>query len=398
MSHAVLALEELDEIAEAVTVFGTAMVAFAFPTDDVGARHEPGRTLVVRDGDDVVGAAASYTSWLTAPGGERVPHAAVTHVGVLPTHTRRGVVSGLLRRQLEDVAERGEVVASLRASEGGIYERFGYGIASHAATFVLDRRRGRLRDTVPRGGPVRLVDAATAEELRPLIYSRAAWTGAIARPSYWWASMRRWLTDTPARHVAVHGAPGDEDGFVVYRAVDVPEWWHSRDRTVVVEDFVAHTDAAYAGLVRHLAELDPVDTVRFEARPVDDPLAALFADPRAVRRLEVRDEAWLRLVDVGAALAARTYGSGAPVVVDVADALLPANAGRYRVDAGGAAPTDAPADLSVDVAGLASVYLGDARWSALARAGRVQEHAPGAAAAADVLFATVDAPFAGTQF
>ena len=54
----------------------------------------------------------------------------MTVVGVLPTHRRRGVLTEMMRTQLEDVRERGEPIAALWASEEVIYRRFGYGFAS----------------------------------------------------------------------------------------------------------------------------------------------------------------------------------------------------------------------------------------------------------------------------
>ena len=45
-------------------------------------------------------------------------------------------------------------------------------------------------------------------------------------------------------------------------------------------------------------------------------------------------------------------------MLEVDDAFLPENAGRYRVTAGGAERTEAAADLRLDVTGLGSVYLG----------------------------------------
>jgi GNAT superfamily N-acetyltransferase len=150
-THDIRVLTRTRHVAAAAAAFRTAMVGLPLPAFDdahAAALAEPGRTLGAFDGGQVIGGAGSYTSWLTVPGGERVPHAAVTQVGVLPTHTRRGVLTALLRRQLADIAARGEVVASLRASEAVIYERFGYGIATWAADYELDRRRGLLRDTL----------------------------------------------------------------------------------------------------------------------------------------------------------------------------------------------------------------------------------------------------------
>jgi predicted acetyltransferase len=408
-SRDIRVLTTAEDVAAAAAAFRTAMIGLPLPPPgDVTAVTEPGRTLGAFAGGQLIGGADSYTSWLTVPGGARVPHAAVTHVGVLPTHTRQGALTALLRAQLADIAARGEVVASLRASEAVIYERFGYGVASWAADYELDRRRGRLRDTVrgADGAPrtVRLVDAATAVKLLPEVYRVAAWTGSIDRPAYWWNQRKEWAAaDSGPRYVAVHGAEGAEDGYLSYHPVDTAGWFGGSNRTVVVGDLVAHTADAYLGLIRHLAELDLIDTVRLPGRPVDDPLPQLFTDLRAARVTAVRDETWLRLIDVHRALAARTYRTGAlalgtPLVAEVSDELLPANAGRYRIDAGGVSRTAEPAGISLGVAALAAAYLGGTRFGALAAAGRVTEHLPGAVALADALFGTERAPFAGTGF
>jgi predicted acetyltransferase len=101
----------------------------------------------------------------------------------------------------------------------------------------------------------------------------------------------------------------------------------------------------------------------------------------------------VRLVDVGEALAARTFRDGAPVVLEVADAFCPWNEGRWRVASGGVERTEGEPDLRCDVRELGSVYLGGFTWGELARAGRVEEAADGAAARADALFAVDRAPW-----
>ena len=393
-------LTETDDIARASTLFRTAMVGFPLSAGgDVTELHEHGRTLGAFIDGELVGTAEAYSSWLTVPGGARVPHAAVTHIGVLPTHTRSGLLTTMMRRQLADIAARGEVVASLRASEAVIYERFGYAIASRAASFELARRRAQFRENLGDSGPVRLVDQVNARKLLPDIYDNVAWTGSIDRPAYWWNQRQLSAsTATGPSHLAVHGTSGAEDGFVSYHPLNTAEWFGSRDRTVVVDDFVAISERAYLGLTRHLAALDLIDTVRLPLRPVDDPLQFLFTDARSARVTGVRDETWLRLIDVLAALQMRTYRPAGPLVLGISDDLLPANSGTYRIDAAGVRRSGEPADISTDVASLASAYLGGVRWRALSTAGRVLEHRPGALAAADELFATVTEPFSGTSF
>src|SRR3982750_4316886 len=87
------------------------------PPDDLASHRrviEPERTLAVFDGPDVVATSAIFTRELTVPGGP-VPAAAVTMVGVLASHRRRGLLTRMMRRQLDDIRAAGEPGAALWA-------------------------------------------------------------------------------------------------------------------------------------------------------------------------------------------------------------------------------------------------------------------------------------------
>src|SRR6185437_10696008 len=244
----------------------------------------------------LVGTADAVTSRLTLPGPAIVRHAAVTHIGVLPSFTRQGIATELIRHQLRDCAARGEVVATLRASEATIYGRYGYGVASSSQSVEVRTGRAALRRDVGPGGPVRLLDTAQAWELLPRIYAenRPARPGTIDRPQVWWQGLRLRTESAPGpAYVAVHGEPGSESGFARYRPVDTERWFVSDQRTIVVEDFFAPTTDAYLGLLRFLLGLDLVDRVVFWMLPLDDPLPWLLVDRRAVRISAVHDETWL---------------------------------------------------------------------------------------------------------
>lgn len=387
-------LQTSAERARAFAVFWRAMVGLP-PLGDpaVDELLEPGRYLGAFDGEELIGGADSYSSWLTAPGGARVPQAAVTHIGVLPTHTRRGVLTTLVTQQLADIAARGEIVASLRASDALIYGRFGYGVASRSATYRVQRRRA-VPHSVIDAGSVALLDTSATSERLAAIYERAAWTGSIARPPQWWRLHELFDTADPVKpYVVTH-----EDGYVRYRPLHTSEWFTSSTRTISVDDLVAHSDNAYRALIAHLLSLDLVDVIELGSRPIDDPLPHFITDPRAVAVGGIRDETWLRLVDVEAALAARTYSDTAPLVIEVADDLLSHNAARFTVGPDKVRRTRSAPDVSLDVAGLATIYLGGNTWTQLARAGLVSAHSAGAISTADALFFTGAQPFAGTSF
>jgi predicted acetyltransferase len=152
---------------------------------------------------------------------------------------------------------------------------------------------------------------------------------------------------------------------------------------------------AFGALWRYLLGVDLVARIEAAGRPVDEPVELLLTDPRACQTTSVSDEQWLRLVDVPAALAARSY-LGEAVAVEVIDPLLGHNCGTYRVAADGVRRTGEPAQLRLDVAALADIYLGTWRPSALAQAGLAEVRDPAALAAADRLFAAPAVPWCGT--
>lgn len=390
--------DEVD-LLRANDIFRTAMVGLPHLGDlapgEITELLEPGRTLgAFRDGV-MVGTADSTGGHLTLPGGARVPHAAVTHIGVLPTHTRRGILRSLVTAQLRDARDRGDAVATLRASEATIYERFGYGIASSTTSWELLTRRARLRE--PTTLPVRLVEPDPDLCARVHTAALGDRPGTIDRSPQWWAFGRRRPAGHPG-YLAVCGDDGAECGYARYRPADTGTWFTADQRTVVVEDLVADTPATFAALLRFLLTLDLVDRFVFTALPTDTALPWLLTDQRAARQLSVRDETWLRPLDVPRLLAERRYRGRGAVTVEVVDDLLPANSGRYRITPDGVATTVDEAHLEVDAAALGSVLLGGVRWHQLADSGRVRVLDPAGVPAADDLFGWPHAPFAGFVF
>src|SRR5579859_1299936 len=119
------------------------------------ARLEIDRTLAAFDGPLVVGGTGVFSFQMRVPGAMAAV-AGVSLVAVLPSHRRRGILTGLMRRQLADVHERGEPVAALFGSEAGIYGRYGYGRASWHAAFRLRRGEGTMAPGVPSDPALRL--------------------------------------------------------------------------------------------------------------------------------------------------------------------------------------------------------------------------------------------------
>jgi predicted acetyltransferase len=166
---------------------------------------------------------------------------------------------------------------------------------------------------------------------------------------------------------------------------------------MTVLEAVAPAPEAARELWRWLLDFDWTSQVVADLLPLDHELFLLLAEPRRMR-FELNDGLWVRLVDVGAALAARTYRGDGSVVLGVRDELCSWNDGTWRVSASGVARVDEEPELSLDVRELGSVYLGGLTWAQLARALRVEERVPGAVERADELFRTGAQPWCAEIF
>jgi predicted acetyltransferase len=401
---------------------------------------EPERTLAAFDGDQIVGSAVAYSFGLTVPGGD-VPAAGVSSVAVLPSHRRRGILSALMTRQIDDVLGRGEPVAALFASESAIYQRYGYGPAVAEQRYVINCRVARFRerpeaaapasDAAPaadagarpgaaRGtGPVTLRIAEPASALRQMaeVYEavRPTRPGMISRTAAWWdlavsdpEFARRGRS--PLLSLIAEDDSGPR-GYALYATKDDWDADGIADGAMVVHELFSADPAAYAALWADLLSRDLVTTARTYRRPVDDPLPFLLTESRQVRARQ-SDGLWIRLVDLPAALAARRYLRPVDLVIEVTDALVPANAGRWRLRAaaaertwqaadGGEAiceRTTADADVALDVSALGAAYLGGTRLSALAGAGQIAELRHGAVAELSSAMSWDPAPWAPIMF
>ena len=362
------------------------------PVDRVVAAWDDGRP---------VGVAASWPFELTIPGG-MAPAAGVTWVGVHPSHRRRGILTELMRRQLDDVHGRGEPIAILWASEAPIYGRFGYGIAAPETFMDAERGSFALRDDPGPRGTLRLLTLEEATEFIPPLYEsrRKERPGSLARSDAWWrefllADPEHWRDGYGPKFYALLEIDGEPAGYALYRIKEKWEEGTPRGELRVNEAFAVSPDAT-AEIWRYLFGVDLV--VRVKSGRIDPAwaLALMVTDARRLH-LSLAEGLWLRLVDVEAALRGRTYADGEPAVLEVQDDRFARNAGRWAV---GPEPgrTDADADVALDVSDLASPYLGAFSFEQLAAAGRARELRPGGLGRATALFATPIPPWCPEGF
>lgn len=362
---------------------------------------EPERSFGFTVDDRWISTCTAYSRTLTVPGGT-LPVAAVTFVTVQPSYRRRGLLTAMMRHQLADVARRGEPVALLWATEAGIYGRFGYGQATPYLEVSGTTTATAFRPEVPVGpGSVGEVEReewlAAAGRLHAELLDQRP--GSLDRSPEWWAvttndhSSRRHGASA-YRYALHHSAAGEPDGYLSFRTRDKGEGVFEPGVEAVVAALDGRDPGSRTALWRFVLDLDLVRTFRAPIA-LDDPLPHQLAD-RGPLSVAVVDGAYVRLVDVPRALAARRYLTDVDLVLSVRDGLLPANQDRFRLQGGPdgavASRVTGEADLALDVRDLGAVYLGGISPAVLHRAGVLEERTPGAVAKMTAGFAWSRAP------
>lgn len=357
----------------------------------------PNRVHAAFEGERAVAGSGAFAFDLTVPGGQ-VKAAGLTIVGVLPTHRGRGLLRATMRSQIDAARAGGEPVMVLWPSQDTLYGQFGCGMASMMAEIDLPREYATFYAADDTAANTRLVPLTEAEPYVGAIYRHVAQRtpGMFARSPAWWQD--RVLLDQDwkrrgggALQCAVLDIGGVPSAYALYRVNQMIEHGIGNGHTSVVEAMGVSPQATHA-IWRFLFGIDWMARVKVYLLPVDDPLLLSVAEPRRLN-FRLREGVWIRLIDVGAALSARSYASDDAVVAEVADEFCPWNAGRWRISRSGVAKTDAPADLACEIASLGCVYLGGSSFADLARALRVRELREGAIARADALFRTDRKPW-----
>jgi predicted acetyltransferase len=356
------------------------------------------RFFLAFDGRELIGITGSFSFDVTLPGGATLPMGGVTWVSVAVTHRRRGVMSQLMARAHADIDERGEPLAMLGASEGGIYERLGYGISSRDTTYSIATQRAVIdddRQPAPPPGAVRFVsDDDVIATVTPL-WDRYRITRPheVSRSEAWHRMMlanRQQAEGEETRGFYL----AHRDGYASYRVVGT---WTDRApaHTLWVNEFVALTPAAHGALWHTLLSTDLVTTVKTRCIPPDDPLGYLLTDQRQFVMATNHDGGWTNIRDVARAFSTRRYAVADRVVIEV-DGV------RYAIDGGpdhaGVSRVRSKPDVTLTHAAAGSLLFGGVGVSALTAGRRATARDAATARRLDAFFRWSPDPYSQTQF
>ena len=324
--------------------------------------------------------------------GRLVPMAGLTWVGVHPDVRRRGVLTAMLRHHVEQTHAEGVAVSGLHASEPGIYGRHGYGLATREVALTLSRgttltapayddAAAAVRTALGPTDDPALADRIMAidERVAPgevgMVVAGREYYARIANPGP--EDMRG---EEPLRVIYAH-VGGEEVGCVAFRRTH--KWEDDLPGGELKVLALVGAPVVRLALLRRVLDMDLIGKVTLPGVGLDDPLL-LWLAPRSSGKAMLRDNIWLRLIDLEAAVPQRWYAGDCDVVVELEDPAAPWQAGRWRIVASGgegaAARTDDEAAVTLPVSALSAAYLGGADLAAWSRAGLLSEHRPGALA------------------
>ena len=377
--------------------------------EEAHASWDDSDSIAAWDSDRCVANVSAFRFDSTVPGGARARTAGVTRVGVLPTHTRRGVLTQLMHRMLAESRERGNVLATLHASETPIYRRFGFGLATDAVAVEVTTRNAKPWTAPAVGGSMRLLQHTEVLRTVSDLYDRVArWrVGSISRPEWMWERILRDPSrPTEAKYgkgsfIAVHcDTKGIDDGYVFYD-VDWDETFAANPTGAgKVRDLWGASPAVELDLWRYLLGIDLITTWRADVRPVDEPVRRAMNDFRAYEARQRIDDQWVRILDVDAALRERRFGPArSDVSIRVQDPMFEENCGSWTISSGGAFRNDGSFDIVVDIAALSAAYLGAVSWHDLAASGAIAANIDtDVLTILDAHFAVQPTPFCGTGY
>ncbi len=344
--------------------------AFAFdPTQWLDSLTEDGfdtmRTL-----SDEQGVAGGLVIHVTGQwfGGQRLPCYAITALVAAAHRRAQGVGGSLMLHLLKETRAAQVPLCVLHASTPAFYRGAGFEPAGASMSW---RAPTHCLPTETEGAKFVPFSAAEQEAVHEL-YRRFASerAGLLDRNTHFWR-MHLNPYDGSRRYAYRIEFSGAVEGYVCFQ--------HARtEDTLVVQDVLTtSTRAARAALALMSHHRAIAQWVVFSEGPQGQ-LHKLI--PNSQARPEPTSKEWmLRLAHVPAALEQRGYPPiDAVLELDVADAALPENAGRYVLELRGGKATVTPGGsgrIRVDVRALAAVFSGFSHPSEMRAAGLLSAEA-----------------------
>lgn len=395
--------EEEEYLKIVYTVFGTQ------PFQDYLERRkhtmEIERCLAAFVDEKIVGANGVLTFTLSVPGGV-VKAGGIIDVVVYPTHRRQGIMSKIMKKQLNEIFQKDEPIAFLYSADSGTYGRFGFGLATFQESWEIQRHDTKFRKTLIDYDSVENIEMVSSEEisnLMPKIFE-LAWNqrpGMIKRERSRWNRLKLEMErkDMPGiSSYALFKKNGKYEGYINYR-LNLNST--ATDGNLIINEIISTTDEAHLNLLNFCMNIDGVNKITSKSRPIDDPITWVLEDPRKLSR-KIEDQLHLRILDVPNALVSRKYNVDGEITILVEDNILDSNNAKFILKKLGnivkCEKTNLPHDIKIDIRELGSLYLGGTSWLNLWKSKLIETNSLEKLYLADQMFNTIASPWCADYF
>jgi len=353
----------------------------------------------------IVGANGVSTFTLSVPGGI-VKAGGIIDVVVYPTHRRQGLMSKLMKKQLNEILQKNEPIAFLHSADSGTYGRFGFGLATFQENWEIQRHDTKFRKTLNDYNSVENIEMVSSQDissLMPEIYE-IAWNqrpGMIKREISRWNRLKLEMErkDIPGiSSYALFKKDGKYEGYVNYR-LDLNST--ATDGNLLINEIISTTDEAHLNLLNFCMNIDGVKKITSKSRPLDDSITWVLEDPRKLSRY-VQDQLHLRILDVPSALITRKYNVDGQITILITDNILESNNTKFLLESSGdivkCEKTNLPHDIKIDIRELGSLYLGGTTWLNLWRSKLIETNSLEKLHLADQMFYNIHSPWCADYF
>ena len=353
----------------------------------------------------IVGANGVLTFTLSVPGGI-VKAGGIIDVVVYPTHRRQGIMSKIMKKQLNEILQKDEPIAFLYSADSGTYGRFGFGLATLQESWEIQRHDTKFRKTLidfDSVGNIEMVSSEEISNLMPEIFE-LAWNqrpGMIKRERSRWNRLKLEMErkDIPGiSSYALFKKNGKYEGYINYR-LNLNST--ATDGDLIINEIISTTDEAHLNLLNFCMNIDGVNKITSKSRPIDDPITWVLEDPRKLSR-KIEDQLHLRILDVPNALVSRKYNVDGEITILVQDNILDSNNTKFILKKSGnivkCEKTNLPHDIKIDIRELGSLYLGGTSWLNLWKSKLIETNSLEKLHLADQMFNTIASPWCADYF
>ena len=309
---------------------------------------------IIRSSGQIIGGLAMLDmgQWY---GGEPVPMAGISVVGIAPEHRGTGAVFELLKFTLKELHAKGVPLSTLYAATQRPYRKVGYEQAGICCSWELPTNSIQLSD---RTLPMQPVIPVCQEVFYDLYAQKAkANNGHLERNQSLWKFVVEPRKESEEIFYAyLIGAEVQPEGYIIFT-----QRREENSCLIYIKDWAVLTAAAARRFWTFLADhRSIVKKVRWRSSTVD-PLMLLL--PEQTNNIRFSEHWMLRVVDVSQALAKRGYPLGieTELHLEVFDDLLPENNGKFVLSVSqgrGEVTKGGRGELQLDVRGLAPLYTG----------------------------------------